>query len=112
LNQGFELARQVLCLLSHNFCAFCSSYFVDNVSSFAQVNLICDPPIFMLSAVAEMTGVYHHTQLFPIEMGSCELFCLGWPETTFFFSFFLFFLVGLGSELRTELAKQALYSVT
>jgi hypothetical protein len=41
-----------------------------------------DPPsYFTLSTIAGKMGIHHHTHLFS-EMGSHELFCLGWPGTT------------------------------
>jgi hypothetical protein len=43
--QGFVLTRQALYLLSHASSPFCSSYFGDRVSLFAQVGLDSDPPI-------------------------------------------------------------------
>jgi hypothetical protein len=40
----------------------------------------------MLVAIAGMTGVSHHTQLFAIEMGSHELFCFAWACLELWFS--------------------------
>jgi hypothetical protein len=37
--------------------------------------------ISTLPTVAAMTGTYHHAQLISTEMGSHQLFCLGWPGT-------------------------------
>jgi hypothetical protein len=37
---------------------------------------------FRLPIIAWMSGMCHHTQLFSVEMGSCKLFCPGWPGTT------------------------------
>jgi hypothetical protein len=36
---------------------------------------------FYFSAIFGVTGAFHYTQLFSIELKSCELFCLGWPGT-------------------------------
>jgi hypothetical protein len=36
--------------------------------------------LFMLPEVAGMTGISHHVQLI-CEIGSYELFCIGWPQT-------------------------------
>jgi hypothetical protein len=76
---GFELG----------FCAtppalFHSGYFEDWILLFAWTDLDHDPPIFMLPAIAGMTSMYHHTQLFSIEMGSHKLFCPGWSGTVIF----------------------------
>jgi hypothetical protein len=35
----------------------------------------------MLPAIAGMTSVYHHTQLFSVEMEFHELFFWDWPGT-------------------------------
>jgi hypothetical protein len=40
-----------------------------------------DPPVFMLLDVTRMTGTCCHTQLFSIERGSLNVFCLGWLRT-------------------------------
>jgi hypothetical protein len=39
---------------------------------------------FKLLMVAGMSAVYHHTQLFSVDMGSYKLFCLGWPGAMIF----------------------------
>jgi hypothetical protein len=39
---------------------------------YTQPDLECHLPIYA-SHIAEMTGMYHHTQLLLVEMGSCEL---------------------------------------
>jgi hypothetical protein len=37
-------------------------------------------PYFMLPAIAGMTGTYHHSQFFSVEMASHTLFCLNWSR--------------------------------
>jgi hypothetical protein len=43
---GFVLGRQVLCHLSHASSSFCSDYFGDRSSLFAQAGLDHDSPVF------------------------------------------------------------------
>jgi hypothetical protein len=71
------LARQASYGLSHTSSPFCSDYFGNRVSLFAQTGLDCD---VMILAIARMTGVHHHTFL-SIEVGSHKLFCLDWSGT-------------------------------
>jgi hypothetical protein len=61
--------------LSHTSGPFCSSYFRNKGSFFAQASLY----YFRLLSVAGMIGMYHYSQPFSVEMGSCKSSCLGWP---------------------------------
>jgi hypothetical protein len=47
----------------------------------AQASLDHSLPLYIF-CVPGMTGMYDHAQLLLTEMGSHELFCLGWPQTT------------------------------
>jgi hypothetical protein len=58
--------------LSHASIPFYSGYFRDGILLFAQASLDCDP----ISAVAGMTGTWHHMELFSTERGFGEFFCL------------------------------------
>jgi hypothetical protein len=70
-------AKQVFHFLSHNSSPFCSDYFGDRVSHFAQASLDRGPPILGFLKLLEMTGVYHHIQQFSVKIGSYKLYWSG-----------------------------------
>jgi hypothetical protein len=80
LNSGF--ARQMLYLLSNTSSIYCSGYF-------GSRSCLCpDKPdswssYFRLPAIARMTGVHYHAQVFSIEIErlTSKLLCSGWPRT-------------------------------
>jgi hypothetical protein len=61
------------CYLNHASSPFFCSYFGKRVFLFVQTGLDHGPPIFILPAIARMTGVHHSNQLL-VEMGSHKLF--------------------------------------
>jgi hypothetical protein len=73
--QGFICARQVLYHFGHASSPFCSGYFGDRVSLFAQTNLDLNLPIWHLPH-SWMTGTGCHAQLFCIKMGLLNF----WPR--------------------------------
>jgi hypothetical protein len=66
--QGFALSRQALYHLNHDSSPFCSGYFGNRVSLFTQA-IRTTVLQFIPSGLSVMTGTYHCTQLFLLEMG-------------------------------------------
>jgi hypothetical protein len=60
--------------LSHPSNPLFCGYFGDRISFFAQAGPELQSSYFELPSIAGMTGLYHHTQLFSIEMVSYKLF--------------------------------------
>jgi hypothetical protein len=78
------LARQVLYYLSHAFSPLFALVILEIGSSFLFRLAWSYHRVKLLTSIVGMTGEHHHTQLFSVKMGSFKLFCLGWPETSFF----------------------------
>jgi hypothetical protein len=80
--QCFVFDRKVLYHLSNSASPFCSGYFGDRGSLFAQASLDGDPPSLGFPS-AGMIGMHRHTQHF-FSVESHKLFCPGWTETKAF----------------------------
>jgi hypothetical protein len=81
LNSGLCDCEANFYHLSHTPALFCIGYFEASVLFFALDQPGLQSSYFMHPAVAEMIGVPHHIWLFSVKMGSCKLFCQGWPGT-------------------------------
>jgi hypothetical protein len=72
--QNFEVAKQVLCHLSHSSSLLCSDYFGDGGLAFCPGGPGPQFSDFIFPTIAGMPGMHHHTQFSSFEMGHHGLF--------------------------------------
>jgi hypothetical protein len=93
----------VLYQLSHTASPFCSGYFRDGGLTFgpAQPGLLFS--YFILPAIVDMTGVYHHVQLFSVEMQSVKHFCLEWNHILLILAFKVAGIIDVSHQLLAQI---------